>query len=112
MPNTNQSTRNLGADLRRVVKKYGANKEVSLMYGTVVGVDPIEVLVDGSTDPLQAADLMVSVSLTNQSVKATFDGVSSTLTIENALKRGERVAMIQDTAHNRIYVTERATDGE
>lgn len=112
MRNTNESTQNLGADLRRVVKKYGENKEVALIYGTVIGVKPIEILVDGTTDALQAAGLTVSLSLTNQSVQATFNGTTSTMTIENALKRGERVAMLSDTAHDRIYVVERATDGQ
>jgi len=109
---TNQSNRNIGADLRRVIKKYGENRDVSLLYGTVVGTSPIEVLVDGTTDPLQAADLIISVSLTNQSIKANFNGVESTLVIENGLKQGERVALISDSAHNRIYITDRATDGK
>lgn len=109
---TNHSTRNLGADLRRVIKKYGENRDVSLVYGTVVGMNPIEILVDGTTDPLQAADLMVSVSLTNQTLKAKFGGVESELVIEQGLKRGERVALLSDTAHDRMYVIERITDGE
>lgn len=104
---TNQSNRNLGADLRRVIKKYGENRDVSLLYGTVVGTSPIEVLVDGTTDPLQAADLIISVSLTNQSIKANFNGVESMLVIENGLKQGERVALISDTAHDRMCVMER-----
>lgn len=108
---TNQSTRNLGADLRRVIKKYGENRDVSLLYGTVVGMDPIEILIDGTTDPLQAADLMVSVTLTNQTVKAKFGGVESDLVIEKGLKRGERVALISDSNHDRMYVIERVTDG-
>lgn len=109
---TNHSNRNIGADLRRVIKKYGENRDVSLLYGTVVGMNPIEVLIDGTTDPLQAADLMVSVTLTNQTVKAKFGGVESDLVIEQGLKRGERVALISDTAHDRMYVIERVTDGE
>lgn len=112
MRTPNQSNRNVGADLRRAIKKCGENRDVSLLYGTVVGMNPIEVLLDGTTDPLQAADLRVSVSLTNQTVKAKFGGVESDLVIEQGLKRGERVAVLSDTAHDRMYVIERVADGE
>ncbi|MCQ4089459.1 DUF2577 family protein [Exiguobacterium sp. LL15] len=88
-------------DLRRVIKKIGHNRYIELEICTVVSENPLEILLDGTSEMLTAEDIIVSERLTDHTVDIEMDGVNRTAKVKNALQRGDRVLLMYDSSDNR-----------
>lgn len=91
-----------------------ASKPCDLRYGTVISANPLKIRVTNQL-VLTAGVLIVPQHLTNHTVdvSATINlpesstGSISRLTINNALKSGDKVALLRESGGQRFYVLDR-----
>lgn len=77
-----------------------------LRYGTVVSVSPLKVQVTNLLT-LPSSVLIVPKSLTNHVMSIKIDGNTKNITINNALKVGDKVAMIRKTGGQSYYILDK-----
>lgn len=107
-----ESNQNLGADLRRVIKKYGFNKVLDVELGTVTSINPLSVSVDGFSDILDENELKVAYHLVNHTVSVRFAGQKGDLEFPLQLEVSDRVALIYDVDKGFFFIVDKLIDGE
>lgn len=105
------NVQNAGADLRRIIAKYGHNNGLDIEKGTVIATTPLTVLMDGSDIVLQKDDLSVAQNLVARSETLKIDGVSRVIEY-NGLEQTDRVALIYDADRSVYFVFAKVADGE
>lgn len=107
-----ESRQNLGADLRRVVKKYGYNKALDIELGTILSVNPISIAVDGVDDVLEANEVKVAQQLINRTVSVSIAGIPTDIDYPMQLEEADRVVLIYDVDRGFFFIIDKVIDGE
>lgn len=105
------NAQNAGADLRRIIAKYGHNNGLDVEKGTVISAAPLTILMDGSDLILQKDDLSVAQNLVTRSETLKIDGVSRVIEY-SGLEQTDRVALIYDADRSVYFVFAKVADGE
>lgn len=77
-----------------------------LRYGKVVSTSPLKVQITTQLT-IPSSLLIVPQHLTNYKVSATIDGVIKTITIKNALKTGDKVALLRKQGGQSYFILDR-----
>lgn len=77
-----------------------------LRYGKVVSTSPLKVQITNQLT-IPSSLLVVPKQLTNRSVNITIDGESKTITINNALKTGDKVALLRKHGGQSYFILDR-----
>lgn len=82
-----------------------------IVFGTVVNETPLQIQISNQMT-LTDAFLNLSESVTDHKVKMEIDGKTQTVTILNALKKGDGVTMIRQDGGQQFYVLEKTGGDE
>jgi hypothetical protein len=77
-----------------------------LRYGKVVSINPLKVQVTNLFTVPEAL-LEVPQHLTNYTVTMTIDGENTTVTVRNALKTGDKVALLRKQGGQSYFILDR-----
>lgn len=77
-----------------------------LRYGTVTSVSPLKIRIS-SQFTIPAALLVVPEHLTNHTVNVSIDGGQTTMRINNALKIGDKVALLRKQGGQSYFILDR-----
>ena len=77
-----------------------------LRYGTVVSISPLKVKVT-SQFTIPSSLLIVPKHLTNHKVSATIEGETKTITLNCALKIGDKVALLRKQGGQSYFILDR-----
>lgn len=84
-----------------------ANAQIcDIRYGTVVSTSPLRVQITNQLT-IPSSLLVTPKRLTNQSVSVTLDGETKTMTINNALKVGDKVALLRKQGGQSYFILDR-----
>ena len=83
------------------------NKPCNFLFGTVRSIVPISVEVEQQKVPLGELQLVIPKCLTSYSVQMTFEGRSTTATINNSLKVGDKVVLLQKQGGQQFLILDR-----
>ena len=102
-------------DFLKVIKKattdaVNASKPANVVFGKVINDSPLKIKIDQKLI-LTSAQLVLSQSVTNYRLSVTLDGASKTMTVNNALKNGEEVILIQVAGGQKYIVIDRIGKG-
>lgn len=107
-----ESNQNLGADLRRVIRKYGFNKVVDIELGTITSIKPLQMVIDGVSGTLGSSEIKVAYHLVNHTVTAKFNGTDGDIEFPMQLEVADRVALICDVDRGFFFIIDKVIDGE
>lgn len=98
-------------DLLKLIKKtaveaVNASKPANVVFGKVIGVNPLKIKVDQKLI-LGLSQLVLSRNVTDYRLSVTMDGNSKTMTVNNALKNGEKVILMQVSGGQKYIVVDR-----
>ena len=98
-------------DFLKMVKKaaieaVNASKPANIVFGKVISASPLKIKIDQKLI-LTSAQLVLSKSVTNYRLSVTLDGDSKTMTVNNALKTGEEVIMMQVSGGQKYIVIDK-----
>lgn len=101
-------------DLLKVIKRSAleameASQPVRICYGSVIGTEPLRILVDQRLT-LGAAQVVLTRNVTDYEVRVTKDdedGTTDTVIVHNALKIGENVILCRQQGGQKFVVLER-----
>lgn len=98
-------------DLHELIKKMAVkaveeSKPMSVLFGTVVQEEPIQIKVD-SKFILEEDFLLISEYLTDREIEIETEEERKTVKFFNKLKEGERVILFQEQGGQRFYVVDR-----
>ena len=98
-------------DFLKMVKKaaieaVNASKPANIVFGKVISASPLKIKIDQKLI-LTSAQLVLSKSVTNYRLSVTLDGDSKTMTVNNALKIGEEVIMMQVSGGQKYIVIDK-----
>lgn len=77
-----------------------------LRYGTVVSVNPLKVKIT-NVFTLPSSLLIVPKHLTDYDVKMNINGEEQTVTVRNALKTGDKVALLRKQGGQSYFILDR-----
>lgn len=94
-----------GSQLIQLIRKHGYNKDVDIELATVTAAPPaLRVKIDGMKIELEADDFVVAQSVTERTETHRYsDGTTRDVTIQNALKAGDRV-IVASIKNGQLYV--------
>lgn len=99
--------RSLSGAVKLISQQNVENKQLcDLRFGTVASVSPLKVKISNQLTLPQSV-LIVPKSLTDYEVKTIIDNVEKTITIKNALKTGDKVALIRKTGGQSYFILDR-----
>lgn len=99
--------RTLSGAVKLISQQNVENKQLcDLRFGTVTKVSPLNVKISTQLTLPQSV-LIVPERLTDHKIKTLIDGVEKTITIKNALKVGEKVALIRKTGGQSYFILDR-----
>lgn len=98
-------------DLLKMIKKtavdaVNASKPANMVFGKVISTSPLKIKIDQKLI-LTSAQLVLSKSVTNYRLSVTLDGNSKTMTVNNALKNGEEVILMQVSGGQKYIVIDK-----
>jgi hypothetical protein len=98
-------------DLIKLIKKtsleaFVASKPANMVFGKVISASPLKIKIDQKLI-LTSAQLVLSKSVTNYRLSVTLDGDSKTMTVNNALKNGEEVILMQVSGGQKYIVIDK-----
>lgn len=97
----------LGAIKRSALEAMEASQPVRIYYGSVIGTEPLRILVDQRLT-LGAAQVVLTRNVTDYEVRVTKeDGTTDTVIVHNALKIGENVILCRQQGGQKFVVLER-----
>ncbi len=100
----------LGAIKRSALEAMEASQPVRIYYGSVIGTEPLRILVDQRLT-LGAAQVVLTRNVTDYEVQVTKDdedGITTdTVIVHNALKIGENVILCRQQGGQKFVVLER-----
>lgn len=93
--------------IKRVALDVVTNEQMcDLRYGTVVSTNPLRVQITNLLT-LPRSSLIVPKHLTNYTVSVTTSESSDTITIHNALKVGDKVALLRKQGGQSYFILDR-----
>ncbi|NUU74243.1 DUF2577 family protein [Paenibacillus xylanilyticus] len=96
------------SQLRGIVKQLGYNKDVDIEMGTITAPLPnISVKLDEANFDLDAEDCDVCEHLREHEREVSINGQDTTITFKDALKVGDRVAVVMFGAGQRYLILDR-----
>lgn len=99
--------RSLSGAVKLISQQNNENNQLcDLRFGTVTKVSPLNVNISTQLTLPQSV-LIVPESLTDHKVKTLIDDVEKTITIKNALKVGDKVALIRKTGGQSYFILDR-----
>lgn len=98
-------------DLVEVIKKIvietmNTNYPLTMMYGTVISTSPLKINVEQKM-VLESSFLILTRNVTNYSASVNIDGQNRTVTIPNALKRGDNVILLREQGGQKFVVMDK-----
>jgi hypothetical protein len=111
--------------LVQIIRKYGANTDTRIEFGTITAVSPLRVQVDGMKIELEADDLVIAEHLTEHTRNVDMSGGSASgavspdgsltsfavtdaaLTIKSALEVGARVIVAEINSGQTYVILDR-----
>lgn len=102
---------NTAADFRRVIGKYGFNQGMDIEMGSVVNINPLEVLIDGREVVLEKKDFRVAGELVAREETVKIDGITRTIT-HKGLQQSDRVAFLYDADRSVYFIFATVADEE
>ncbi|WP_041815662.1 DUF2577 domain-containing protein [Levilactobacillus brevis] len=102
-----------GERLLDMIKGRGGSDSdyADIVFGTVVSESPLQIQISNQM-VLTEAFLNLSEVVTDHKVKMKIDGDTKTVTILNALKKGDGVTMIRQDGGQQFYVLEKTGGDE
>ncbi|WP_251948978.1 DUF2577 domain-containing protein [Levilactobacillus brevis] len=102
-----------GERLLDMIKDRGGSDSdyADIVFGTVISESPLQIQISNQM-VLSDAFLNLSESVTNHKVKMKIDGDTKTVTVLNALKKGDGVTMIRQDGGQQFYVLEKTGGDE
>lgn len=102
-------------DFLKMVKKaaveaVNASKPANMVFGKVVDTTPLKIKIDQKLI-LGKAQLVLSECVTNYRLSVTIDGDQKTMTVNNALKNGDEVIMMQVSGGQKYVVIDKVGKG-
>ena len=102
-------------DLLKLIKKtsieaMNASKPANMVFGTVISISPLKIKIDQKLI-LTSAQLVLSKQVTNHRLSVTLDEQLKTITVDNALKVGEKVIIMQVSGGQKYIVIDRIEKG-
>jgi hypothetical protein len=94
---------------RAAIDAVNSTQPVQFVFGTVTIVSPLKVQVTPKLT-LGKGSLVVPESLSKYSVKATINGSTSTITINNSLEKGDSVVLARMQGGNKYLVLDKAVN--
>lgn len=97
-----------GAKLAKAIKD-NRNKESDLsdlVYGQVLSTSPLKIRVESRFE-ITSNFIELSQMVKDKKIKVTIDGKSTTITIFESLKVGDKVRMLRAQKSQKFYVLER-----
>ena len=79
---------------KSAVEAVEASKPTNVVFGKVISTSPLKIMVDQKLT-LGSMQLVLSKNVMNRSVSVTINGTQYTGTINNALKNGDEVILLQ-----------------
>lgn len=99
--------RSLSSGIKLAAQQLSDDRQMcDLRYGTVVSVSPLKIQITNLLTLPQSV-LVVPQHLTNHTVTMNVDGADKNVTIKNALKAGDKVALIRKTGGQSYYILDR-----
>lgn len=96
------------SQLRDVIRQLGYNKDVDIELGTVIAPLPdINVKLDADNFELDAEDCVVCEHLRAHEREVSINGQDTTIMFKEALKVGDRVAVVMFGAGQRYLILDR-----
>lgn len=97
----------LGVIKRSALEAMEASQPVRIYYGSVIGTEPLRILVDQRLT-LGAAQVVLTRNVTDYEVRVTKDDEDgTTVIVHNALKIGENVILCRQQGGQKFVVLER-----
>lgn len=97
--------------IKQINKRGGYDSEYAdLTFGTVLSDEPLKVQLSEKIT-LTAPFLIVGQSVTDYKQKMIIDGATKEVTIKNALKKGDKVAMFRLDGGQQFYILEKLKGG-
>lgn len=99
----------LGVIKRSALEAMEASQPVRIYYGSVIGTEPLRILVDQRLT-LGAAQVVLTKNVTDYEVQVTKNdeaGTTDTVIVHNALKIGENVILCRQQGGQKFVVLER-----
>jgi hypothetical protein len=98
-------------DLIKLIKKtsleaFIASKPANMVFGKVISASPLKIKIDQKLI-LTSAQLVLSRSVTNYRLSVTLDDELKTMTVNNALKNGEEVILMQVSGGQKYIVIDK-----
>lgn len=102
-------------DLLKLMKKsaveaVNASKPANMIFGKVISTTPLKIQVEQKL-VLGSAQLILSRNVTNYTVEMTKDHATEKYTVQNGLKVGEQVIMMQMSGGQKYIVVDRIGKG-
>lgn len=89
------------------IEAVNSTQPVQFVFGTVTSTSPLKIQVTPKLT-LGAANIVLSRSVSKYNVKATINGTTSTITINNSLAKGDSVILARMQGGNRYLVLDKA----
>lgn len=100
----------LGVIKRSALEAMEASQPVRIYYGSVIGTEPLRILVDQRLT-LGAAQVVLTRNVTDYEVRVTKDDEDgTTVIVHNALKIGENVILCRQQGGQKFVVLERMVE--
>jgi hypothetical protein len=99
--------RSLSGAVKLISQQNNDNNQLcDLRFGSVISVSPLKVKISSQLTLPQSV-LITPKRLTNYDVKIVDAGTEKTITIKNALKIGDKVALIRKTGGQSYFILDR-----
>ena len=99
-------------DLKQMMKEVTAsNMPTEITIGTIVSLSPVQINIDGNTEYYPSSAFVIPEHLTDREVEVSIDdlGFSGTMKLNNALKEGDGVLLIQCQRGQKLVVLDRVS---
>lgn len=102
-------------DFLKMVKKaavdaVNASKPANMVFGKVISTAPLKIKIDQKLI-LGAAQLALTKNVTDYRLSVTLDNIHKTMTVNNALKSGEEVILMQVSGGQKYIVIDKIGKG-
>ena len=95
---------------KTAVEAVNASKPANVVFGKVISVSPLKIKVDQKLI-LGKAQLILSRNVTDYRLSVTLDGYARNMTVNNALKNGDEVILMQTIGGQKYIVIDRIGKG-
>lgn len=91
---------------RTALEAFANEQPCDLRYGTVINNNPLQIRITNLL-VIPSAVLVIPEHLTNRNVNITIDGEEKTMTVQNELKVGDKVALLRKQGGQSYFILDR-----